>query len=724
MPNLIDTDATHVKYKNENGEEFNYAIVAVVTLPDEEIEKNEGKERRLEKSWDRFYKNTYKELEVIEDIRLVEDENDALNELEDDQYLFVNFESLSALTERKRSNYSVGLRYAEEDDDLTYQAKSFSREFVENLNIDGIDTLDKGIPFEYIEESQNRTIKQIKTVTRENERRLTQEESEESRIEKNQSNITVEEDETFEESVIENSEENVNVPEEPKSEIEMENLEETNENDEEYEESEIERLQNDLYNTIDNLVPSVYLDNLDMELEFKENDGEKFSAYTELENLAVSNINKSKLRTLERLQEERQSLVDHLYRQTSSSLYKRFTDAERLFNYESPESEYHNEFLKIKGMYDEVQGDIERQRDDKFAELSRKFEEYKERMAQHAYEETKSKIEKEERINVEKEADEFRNSIIEESERIYQSELERLDNDINITFESRSHGIVDEVLDEYQSKINNDINEFRLNIEKSINQIMDKYDADMKEVQQKIQEIHKDHIQNETEFDRRVETEVNKMTQTVREENRDIKSQNKYMEEELERLRRENKKNEAYIENLQLENQQKEERINIVKRNEEIYKSRLMGNNTSIGYNQDESGNFSSVVAPQLGNSLNGEGNRNNVVGTEKVITPLKDKLKQPLMIAICALSLGSVGLLGASTYEHNQSEKHNNIANSVLEQIDSYKDTKNAKYLGADTTLTIRGDNRLKPSQVVSENKNSVQVKSDDGKTYTLSKK
>ncbi|MCW0998213.1 hypothetical protein, partial [Streptococcus anginosus] len=92
--------------------------------------------------------------------------------------------------------------------------------------------------------------------------------------------------------------------------------------------------------------------------------------------------------TIERLKEERQSIVDRLYRQTSSSLYKKFTDAERLFNYESPESEYNNEYLNIKGMYDEVKDNIDAQREEKFAELTRKFEEYKERMARHAYEET------------------------------------------------------------------------------------------------------------------------------------------------------------------------------------------------------------------------------------------------------------------------------------------------------------------------------------------------
>ncbi|MGP5096149.1 hypothetical protein [Staphylococcus equorum] len=729
MANLVETDATHVRYKDENNEEHDYAIIAVVTLPDEEIEKSEGKERKLEKTWEKFYRNAYKDLEIVEDVRLVEDENDVLNDYEDDQYLFVNFESLASLTERKRNSYSVGLRYAEEDEDLTYQAKSFSSDFVESLEIENTETLDKGIPFEYIEESQDRAIKQLKILSKENERRLNQEEDKESRIEKRQEKEDTEEfvDETQTKQI---DEEDIEL--ENQSENDEENdvvdsnqqQDEEDEYEEEYEEvSKIEELQNDLYNTIDNLVPAIYFDNIDIDLEFKNKEDGEFSAFSELENLTINNVRKSKTRTLERLQEERQSTVDRLYRQTSSSLYKRFTDLERLINYESPESEYHNEFLNIKSMYDEVQNSIEKQREDKFAELTRKFEDYKERMAKHAYEEKKAKIEQEERVNVEREADEYKDTVIAESENIYENELARLDNDINATFESRSYGIVDEVLDQYQSEIDTHINSFRQNIEQSINQVLEKYNSDMKEVQNKIQEIQKDHIQNETEFDRRVETEVSRMTQSIREESKDISSENKSMKDELERLRRESKKKEAYIENLQLENQKKEDRLSISEKNEEHYKSRLMGNNHSIGYDNRDNTNFSNVVAPQIGNSLNGDGNRDNVVATEKVVTPLKYKLKQPLMIAMYVISIGSVGLLGASAYEHNQVEDNENNAKSVLKNIDSFKDTNNAKYLGSDTTLTIRGDDRLKPSQVVSDNRNGVQVKSNDGKTYTLSK-
>ena len=88
------------------------------------------------------------------------------------------------------------------------------------------------------------------------------------------------------------------------------------------------------------------------------------------------------------------------------------------------------------------------------------------------------------------------------------------------------------------------------------------------------------------------------------------------------------------------------------------------------------------------------------------------------------AVSIGSVGLLGASAYEHNQLDEVNNNAKTVSNNIESFKDTNNAKYLGADTTLTIKAVNRLKPSQVISDKQSAVQVKSDDGKTYSLSKK
>src|SRR5699024_11382122 len=85
-----------------------------------------------------------------------------------------------------------------------------------------------------------------------------------------------------------------NEPEEP------EELEESEELEEYEEESEIERLQNQLYNTIDNLVPTIYLDNFDIDLEFKNGGNENFTAFTELEKLTINNVKKARTRKIGR----------------------------------------------------------------------------------------------------------------------------------------------------------------------------------------------------------------------------------------------------------------------------------------------------------------------------------------------------------------------------------------------------------------------------------------
>ncbi|HCZ7245835.1 TPA: hypothetical protein O3P24_002691, partial [Staphylococcus aureus] len=70
MLNLIETDIAEINYKDEEGNLHQYSVVPIVTLPKEKLEKADGKERRLERLWNNFYKNVHKELEIIEDIQL------------------------------------------------------------------------------------------------------------------------------------------------------------------------------------------------------------------------------------------------------------------------------------------------------------------------------------------------------------------------------------------------------------------------------------------------------------------------------------------------------------------------------------------------------------------------------------------------------------------------------------------------------------------------------
>lgn len=729
--NLVETKVTQIDYKDENGENHVYSMVPIVTVPDEKIEKVEGKERRIEKLWNNFYKNVHKELEIIDDVKLDSENAGSFSDYESDQYAFVDFDSLYALNERRRESYSLGMLYAEETDNLTYIAKSFSDEFIEKLDIEGLETLDKNVPFEYIESARDKAIKTLQLMSKEHERKIleestsnTAEESENSKKDEEYSMDSNIEDKEYENNVHEdssneeyNSRELTNNTRYEEVE-EYENGEEVEEVEEVEEQSDIVKLQNDLYNTIDNLIPRIYLDDINIDLEFRNEN--KHSVYTELENLTIDNIRKNKQRTLERLKEERQSIVDGLYRKASTSLYRRYTDIEKLFNFESPESEYYHEYQQIKDSYERVLDSAEGQREEKFVELTRKFEKDMERRAKSAYEQEKAKIEREERPLVEQEADNYLKDLRQETENIFENQKDSLINDINMTFESRYHGIVDEVLDEIQPQIDKEVNVFDESTEESTAYILQKYQNDMKEVQQKIQDIEKDHIQNETEFDRRVKMEVERKTQAIREENRDYERDNDSMKEELERLRRQVKQNEGYIENLQLENKKKDERLRISESDVEHYKKQLLNHN-QLGYdNPNNHSNFNNVVAPN--SEMNqGVGNqRDNVVATEKVVAPLKNKLKHPLMITLYAISVSSVGLLGISSIDNNE-EQSNKPVNNQLSNIEKFKKTNEAKYLGDNTTLTIKADNRLKPSQVESKTGHSVKVKSFDGKSYTL---
>lgn len=728
MLNLEETNIVRKSYTDDKGKKHTYSIVPIVTVPDEKIEKLIGKERRLEKLWNNFYKNVYKELETLEDVYLDKEVENTLKDYDNDQYAFVNYESLSALTERQRDNYSIGLRYVEEGENFQFIARPFSKEFVEKLDVSEIDSLDKEIPFEYIEKTRESALRLLQTLSKENERRINEENDDEKREESYNEEMSF--SDSDDEELTENSEDNgeQEVSEQYSNSINTQDeYEEDDDMTEEEEPQEIEepldgnKLQNDLYNTIDNLVPNVYLEDMNMDLEFKNDNDYSHSAYTELENITIDNTLKNKNKILNRLKEERQSIVDRLYRKASTSLYRKYSNIEKLFNYESPESEYHNDFLQIRDSYQAVLDNSENQREEKFAELTRKFEEDMERRARNAYEQEKAKIEREERPLVEQEADIYLNELRQRAEEIYENEKDKLLNDINFTFEDRYHAIGDEVLDEYQSDIDTQIERFSNTVEESTNYLVNKHREDMKEVQSKIQELQKDHIQNQTEFDNRVESEVQKSTQTIREENRDYKKENESMKDRIERLERELKRNEGYIENLQYENQQKDERLKISETNAEQLKKQLMSRHQIGLENSGQHSNFNKVVAP---NDNPGVGNQDdNVVATEKVGTPLKDKIKHPLMITIFAVSLGSVGLLGASAVEDSHVNKVNTQVNDTLSSLESFKKTNEGKYLNKGTTLTIRADNRLKPSTVENKKGNTINVKSFDNKTYTLKK-
>ncbi|HDF3152074.1 TPA: hypothetical protein PEE30_002655 [Staphylococcus aureus] len=737
MLNLIESDVTKVKYKDEAGIEHEFAIIPVITLPNHVLSELEGKERRKERRWERFYKSVHKELEVIEDVELYK-ENDVFEDYEDDQYAFVDYMSLASLNERQRGSYSVGLRYAEETEEFKFQARQFSEDFIKKMDISENMDINKDIPFEYIEATRDDIAQLLKTISRENERRLIEHASDEKR-EKNKSAYA--EDESKEElseeiksidsAEMENYAEKTSVEEEVEKTYEQDDMQVDETITEELvddsgELSEIEELQNDLYNTIDNLIPKVYLENFQENEQLLDKELQGDSTFLELEKLTQSHIDNNKQRTIERLNKERQSIIDLLYRKASSKLYQKYAEDEKLFNFESPESDYHQEYKRIKQKFDQIQASAESQREDKFVELTRKFESDMERRAKQAYELEKAKIEREERPNVEKEANKYKEDLLENSKSIYDNQIDNLLNDINITFESRTRGIIDSVLDEFQGEIDSKINIVKEDIETSTDRYMEMYQKEVTELRKQVKELKHEQLQNEDEFQRRVALEVNKLTQSIREENKDIKKDKASMEDEINRLKRQIKQNESYIDNLQHENKQKEDRLRISENELKNYKSHLLSNytNDSIDIEREaQKTNFNKVVAPKTNKPMLGEGNRKNVVATEKVVLPFKKKMSNPLMVTLCAVTIGSAGLFGLSSHEDSKANEKSKLINEDIEKFESFKKNNDAKNLKEGTTLTIRADNRLKPATVIGEEKGIIKVKTDDGKEYPLSK-
>lgn len=738
MVNLVQLDLESITYTDEDEKKHDYTVIPVVTLTDDEIDKYSKSEKRLENRWVKFYKTISRKFKIGDDIELSDSEDDPLKDrIANDQYVFTDLTSLASLNFSERDNYNIGLRYIEENEDNKNIAYMFSDDFtdklIEQLELDEVESITEDIPFSHIQtthdkvfEMINLTSKQNIQASREDVGRTNREQYQENAQDDDEVDDNADEhlDDEFDDDVdeVEQVDDNQQV-ETTSNEQPSEQGVEPMPNDNADEPSDIEKLQNDLYDTINNLVPRVYLNSLDMDLSYKNQDRDN-QAYAELENVTIENIQKVKQRELERLNEERQATVDRLYRKASSSLYKRFTNIEKLFSYESEESEYHGEFLGIKEKFEQVTNSADTQRDNRFKELTRSFEEDMERRAKQAYEQEKARIEREERPLVEQRADEFRDDLIANAEHLYNGQIQNLLGDINVAFESRYYGIVDNVLDEYQSDIDGNVESFDKNKEKTTQKVMDEYNNGMNQLNETIREIEKDHVENNKHFDERVQLEVDEKTQALRNENKDIKREHESVQEELERLRRAEKENKATIENLRIENQHKENRLATQEKDADYYRTmyeQRQHRNHMLGNNGDNNnGNFSNVVAPE---NNNGEGNLVKAVSVEKTKTNIKDKLKSPLVATMIAVSVTSAGLLGVSSFENSNQAKAEENIHEVSNNIDEFKKTNDAKYLGKDTTLTIKADNRLKPSQVVSNDDDGVLVKSSDGHKYKLKK-
>lgn len=738
MVNLVQLDLESITYTDENEKKHDYTVIPVVTLTDDEIDKYSKSEKRLENRWVKFYKTISRKFKIGDDIELSDSEDDPLKDrIANDQYVFTDLTSLASLNFSERDNYNIGLRYIEENEDSKNIAYMFSDDFtdklIEQLELDEVESIARDIPFSHIKTAYDKVFEMINLISKQNIQasredigRTNREQYQENAQDDDEVDDNADEhlDDEFDDDVdeVEQVDDNQQV-ETTSNEQPPEQGVEPMPNDNTDEPSDIEKLQDNLYDTINNLVPRVYLNSLDMDLSYKNQDRDN-QAYAELENVTIETIQKVKQREIERLNEERQATVDRLYRKASSSLYKRFTNIEKLFSYESEESEYHGEYLGIKEKFEQVTNSADTQRDNKFKELTRTFEENMERRAKQAYEQEKARIEREERPLVEQHADEFRDDLIANAEHLYNGQIQNLLGDINVAFESRYYGIVDNVLDEYQSDIDGNVESFDVNKEKTTQKVMDEYNNGMKQLNETIREIEKEHVNNNKQFDERVQLEVDEKTQALRNENKDIKRDYESVQEELERLRRTEKENKATIENLRIENQHKENRLATQEKDADYYRTmyeQRQHRNHMLGHNGDNNnGNFSNVVAPE---NNNGEGNLVEAVSVEKTKTNIKDKLKSPLVATMIAVSVTSAGLLGVSSFENSNQAKAEENIHEVSSNIDEFKKTNDAKYLGKDTTLTIKADKRLKPSQVVSNDDDGVLVKSSDGHKYKLKK-
>src|SRR5699024_8429995 len=124
MVNLVQLDLESVTYTDEDENKHKYTIIPVVTLTQDEIDKNA--------------KAVTKNFKIAGDVALSDDENEPLKDYdEDEQYVFTDLTSLTALDFNERNKYDIGFRYVEYNEDEyqegNYIAHIFSDEFVKKM---------------------------------------------------------------------------------------------------------------------------------------------------------------------------------------------------------------------------------------------------------------------------------------------------------------------------------------------------------------------------------------------------------------------------------------------------------------------------------------------------------------------------------------------------------------------------------------------------------------
>ena len=267
MVKFTDLGLKEVSYTNSDSKTEKLIIIPVITLNDDAFSKanNDNKKARV---WKKFKTSISKKIEYDENIKLNhDDEREPFKDLEDDQYFFTNLLSLTALKENERKDLNIGLRYLTENDDSSVDVHVFSDNFIKDLNAEQVT---ESIDFDNLEA----TYEEIATAIRNESKKNVAEIEERERIEKEEKeakereiaqNAQVDAPESNEDAPYEDDNGTLDNPRDLAYEDDYNNEYDDYEEDMPAPRSDIDELKDELFVAIDNLIPKVHLDNVDID---------------------------------------------------------------------------------------------------------------------------------------------------------------------------------------------------------------------------------------------------------------------------------------------------------------------------------------------------------------------------------------------------------------------------------------------------------------------------
>lgn len=779
MVKFTDLGLKEVSYTNNENKTEKLIIIPVITLNDEAFSKanNDNKKARI---WKKFKTTISKKIEYDENIKLNhEDEREPFKDLEDDQYFFTNLLSLTALKENERKDLNIGLRYLTENDDSSVNVHVFSDSFIKDLDSEQVT---ENIEFDNLETTYEEIATAIRNESKKNvaeieERERIEKEEKEAKEREAEQNAQVDAPESNEDASYDNDD----VVDNPRD-LAYDDDGYNNDNYDDYEEdvpeprSDIDELKDELFVAIDNLIPKVHLDNVDVD--YSETQYDTNERYGELERIALNAIGKTQNDKLALLETKREDIVNKIYQDAVNDLWKYYLENNKLLNYESDESEYHQEYRKIQDSYNRVADSAETQRQNEEKRLTDNFEADKERQAKQAYEETKARIEREGRHLIEEDSYRFKDDLLNNANDEYRQQIETLESDIANVHQTRMYEIVDKVVNDHTYEIDSHAKEVDATRQQTEAEINAKHEKEMQKLQETIKAYEVENLKQKQNFDDEVNLKVNEKVSNIQKENDELRHKMELLESKYEASQTRIKDNEETIKNQEIERRHEKSRMEMAEKEAKLYRDKYEKQiqDTFGAYNENiqrtreysnavtesKYPNFNQVVAP----SNQGVGNTSVNDGTEKVashnnsqaiaqaprmkndqdpetyhgrhestLTDTYDNSYDKDVAMGRNIAIGSVlsavvvgsGVIGSSLYHEQQNDDRNAHLKSAIEK--SNKDSKldDAKHLdvGDETTIDTRKKDsdpqKLQSAKVIDNSNGHIIVKTPDGKKWKL---